>query len=94
MKELENQIFEVLKEINNMVKNNDARNMESKMKELNNLLEDYLKNFKQNLNGTLYTYISFIQLKIFDNISKKDGDINEEKKYNKNWQYYSKNKKK
>jgi|GEM_PF-4365337 hypothetical protein len=46
MKELENQIFEVLKEINNMVKNNDARNMESKMKELNNLLEDYLKNFK------------------------------------------------
>lgn len=94
MKELENQIFEVLKEINNMVKNNDARNMESKMKELNNLLEDYLENFKQNLNGTLYTYISFIQLKIFDNISKKDGDINEEKKYNKNWQYYSKNKKK
>ena len=94
MKELENQIFEVLKEINNMVKNNDARNMESKMKELNNLLEDYFKNFKQNLNGTLYTYISFIQLKIFDNISKKDGDINEEKKYNKNWQYYSKNKKK
>ena len=94
MKELENQIFEVLKEINNMVKNNDARNMESKMKELNNLLEDYLKNFKQNLNSTLYIYISFIQLKIFDNISKKDGDINEEKKYNKNWQYYSKNKKK
>ncbi len=46
MKELENQIFEVLKEINNMVKNNDARNMESKMKELNNLLEDYLENFK------------------------------------------------
>lgn len=46
MKELENQIFEVLKEINNMVKNNDTRNMESKMKELNNLLEDYLKNFK------------------------------------------------
>lgn len=46
MKELENQIFEVLKEINNMVKNNDARNMESKMKELNNLLEDYFKNFK------------------------------------------------
>lgn len=45
MKELENQIFEVLKEINNMVKNNDARNMESKMKELNNLLEDYLKKF-------------------------------------------------
>ena len=46
MKELENQIFEVLKEINNMVKNNDARNMESTLKELNNLLEDYLKNFK------------------------------------------------
>ena len=46
MKELENQIFEVLKELNNMVKNNDARNMESKMKELNNLLEDYLENFK------------------------------------------------
>ena len=75
MESIENQIFKVLKEIDNMIKNNEKENIETKMKELDNLLKIYLKDFKQNLNGILYKNISFIQLKIFDNISKKGQEI-------------------
>ena len=46
MESIENQIFKVLKEIDNMIKNNEKENIETKMKELDNLLKIYLKDFK------------------------------------------------
>ena len=46
MKNLENQISELLKEIEIMIKNNEKNNIEVKRKELDFLLQKYLKNFK------------------------------------------------
>lgn len=46
MKCLENQIYELLKEIEIIIKNGEKENVNIKRKELDNLLNDYLKNFK------------------------------------------------
>ena len=71
MKNLENQISNLLKEIEIMIKNGEKSNIDAKRKELDLLLQEYLKDFKQNLNSIQYKYNSFIQFKNFDNISKK-----------------------
>lgn len=46
MKNLENQISELLKEIEIMIKNGEKSNIDAKRKELDLLLQQYLKNFK------------------------------------------------
>lgn len=46
MKNLENQISELLKEIEIMIKNNEKNNIDTKRKELDLLLQEYLKDFK------------------------------------------------
>ncbi len=46
MKNLENQISELLKEIEIMIKNNEKSNIDTKRKELDLLLQEYLKDFK------------------------------------------------
>ena len=71
MKNLKNQISKLLKEIEIMIKNNEKSNIDIKKQELDLLLQEYLKNFKQNSNSIQYKYNSFIQFKNFDNINKK-----------------------
>lgn len=46
MKNLENQISNLLKEIEIMIKNGDKNNIKTKRKELDLLLKEYLKDFK------------------------------------------------
>lgn len=46
MKNLENQISKLLKEIEIMIKNNKKSNIDIKRQELDLLLQEYLKNFK------------------------------------------------
>lgn len=46
MKNLENQISKLLKEIEIMIKNNEKSNIDIKRQELDLLLQEYLKNFK------------------------------------------------
>ena len=46
MKNLENQISNLLKEIEIMIKNNEKSNIDIKKQELDLLLQEYLKNFK------------------------------------------------
>lgn len=46
MKNLENQISNLLKEIEIMIKNNKKSNIDIKRKELDLLLQQYLKDFK------------------------------------------------
>ncbi len=46
MKNLENQISNLLKEIEIMIKNDDKNNIETKRKELDLLIKEYLKDFK------------------------------------------------
>lgn len=46
MKNLENQISNLLKEIEIMIKNNEKSNIDAKRKELDLLLQEYLKDFK------------------------------------------------
>ena len=46
MKNLENQISELLKEIEIMIKNGEKSNIDVKRKELDLLLQEYLKDFK------------------------------------------------
>ena len=61
MKNLKNQISKLLKEIEIMIKNNEKSNIDIKKQELDLLLQEYLKNFKQNSNSIQYKYNSFIQ---------------------------------
>ncbi len=46
MKNLENQISKLLKEIEIIIKNNKKSNIDIKRQELDLLLQEYLKNFK------------------------------------------------
>lgn len=46
MKNLENQISNLLKEIEIMIKNREKSNIDTKRKELDLLLQEYLKDFK------------------------------------------------
>lgn len=46
MKNLENQISNLLKEIEIMIKNGEKSNINAKRKELDLLLQEYLKDFK------------------------------------------------
>ena len=46
MKNLENQISNLLKEIEIIIKNREKSNINAKRKELDLLLQEYLKNFK------------------------------------------------
>lgn len=46
MKNIENQISKLLKEIEIMIKNNEKSNIDAKRKELDFLLQEYLKDFK------------------------------------------------
>lgn len=46
MKNLENQISNLLKEIEIMIKNREKSNINAKRKELDLLLQEYLKDFK------------------------------------------------
>lgn len=46
MKNIENQISKLLKEIEIMIKNNEKSNIDAKRKELDLLLQEYLNNFK------------------------------------------------
>lgn len=46
MKNLENEIYKLLKEIEIMIKNNEKSNIDIKKQELDLLLQEYLKNFK------------------------------------------------
>ena len=46
MKNLENQISNLLKEIEIMIKNGEKNNINAKRKELDLLLQEYLKDFK------------------------------------------------
>ena len=46
MKYLENQISELLKEIEKLIKNEEYRKIDKKRKELDKLLNEYLKYFK------------------------------------------------
>lgn len=46
MEYLENQISDLLKEIEKLIKNKEYKEIESKRKDLDKLLNEYLKNFK------------------------------------------------
>jgi len=46
MKNLKNQISKLLKEIEIMIKNGEKSNIDAKRKELDLLLQEYLKDFK------------------------------------------------
>ncbi len=46
MKYLENQISDLLNEIEKLIKNKEYKKIESKRKDLDKLLNEYLKNFK------------------------------------------------
>lgn len=46
MKNIENQISKLLKEIEIMIKNGEKSNIDAKRKELDLLLQEYLKDFK------------------------------------------------
>ena len=46
MEYLENQISNLLKEIEKLIKNKECREIDNKRKNLDKLLNEYLKNFK------------------------------------------------
>ena len=46
MKYLEKQISDLLQDMEKMIKNREKQEIENKRKELDNLLDEYLKNFK------------------------------------------------
>ena len=46
MEYLENQISDLLKEIEKLIKNKEYREIDNKRKDLDKLLNEYLKNFK------------------------------------------------
>ena len=46
MKYLENQISDLLNEIEKLIKNKEYREIDNKRKDLDKLLNEYLKNFK------------------------------------------------
>lgn len=46
MEYLENQISDILKEIEKLIKNKEYKEIESKRKDLDKLLNEYLKKFK------------------------------------------------
>ena len=49
MKCLKEQISDLLQDIEKMIKNREKQEFENKRKELDNLLNEYLKNFKYNI---------------------------------------------
>ena len=48
MKCLKEKISDLLKDMEKMIKNREKQEFENKRKELDNLLNEYLKNFKSN----------------------------------------------
>ena len=46
MKYLKEQISDLLQDMEKMIKNREKQEIENKRKELDNLLDEYLKNFK------------------------------------------------